>query len=113
MPSDELLTVAEIAELFKINQQTVRNWIDRGELPCVRVGRRVRIRWEDIEKFMEPAGPAMPGVRPLDPQRRGKRSGTRVEAGGCGCRRAFYVTLCEVLVFFVLPAAFFPVTVQV
>jgi excisionase family DNA binding protein len=44
MSSDELLTVAETAQLFKLNQQTVRNWIDRGELPCVRVGRRVRIR---------------------------------------------------------------------
>jgi excisionase family DNA binding protein len=64
MPGDELLTVAKIAELLKLNQQTVRNWLDRRELACVRVGRRVRIRWEDMEKFMEPAGPATPGVRP-------------------------------------------------
>jgi excisionase family DNA binding protein len=42
MPGNELLTVAEVAQLFKVNQQTVRNWIDRGELPCVRVGRRTR-----------------------------------------------------------------------
>ena len=26
-PSDELLTVAEVAEYLKVNQQTVRNWI--------------------------------------------------------------------------------------
>jgi excisionase family DNA binding protein len=39
------LTVGEVAELLRLNQQTVRNWIDRGELPAVRVGeRRVRIR---------------------------------------------------------------------
>jgi excisionase family DNA binding protein len=67
MPDDELLTVAEIATLFKLNQQTVRNWIDRQELPRVRVGRRVRIRWEDVEAFMEPAGPATPGARPARP----------------------------------------------
>ena len=67
MPGDELLTVAEVAQLFKLNQQTVRNWIDRGELPSVRVGRRVRIRWADVEAFMEPAGPATPGVRPARP----------------------------------------------
>jgi hypothetical protein len=29
---DEFLTVREIAELLKLNQQTVRNMIDRGEL---------------------------------------------------------------------------------
>jgi excisionase family DNA binding protein len=27
------LTVAEIAQLIKINQQTVGNWIDAGKLP--------------------------------------------------------------------------------
>ena len=59
--------MTEITQLFKLNQQTVRNWIDRGELPCVRVGRGVRIRWGDREAFMEPAGPATPGVRPSRP----------------------------------------------
>ncbi len=28
----ELLSVAEVAELLKVNQQTVRNWIDDGKL---------------------------------------------------------------------------------
>jgi Helix-turn-helix domain len=31
---DEFLTVAEIAEILKLNQQTVRNWIDQGTLPA-------------------------------------------------------------------------------
>jgi excisionase family DNA binding protein len=48
---DELLTVGYVAELLKLNQQTVRNVIDRGELPAVRVGRR-RIRIE-LERFLE------------------------------------------------------------
>jgi excisionase family DNA binding protein len=30
---DELLTVAQVAERLKLNQQTVRNWIDKGTLP--------------------------------------------------------------------------------
>ena len=35
------------------NQQTVRNWIDRGELPAVRVGqRRVRIRQSELDAFI-------------------------------------------------------------
>lgn len=42
---ETLLTVAEIAEWLKVNPQTVRNWIGRGELRAMRVGsRRVRVR---------------------------------------------------------------------
>jgi excisionase family DNA binding protein len=46
---DEFLTVAEVAETLKLNQQTVRNWIDQGSLAALRIGRRVRIRREDFE----------------------------------------------------------------
>jgi excisionase family DNA binding protein len=50
---DEFLTVAEIAEQFKLNQQTVRNWITAGELAAVRLGaRRVRVRQSDLEAFL-------------------------------------------------------------
>jgi excisionase family DNA binding protein len=48
------LTVAEVAEVLRLNQQTVRNIIDRGELRAARVGpRRVRIRQSDLETFIE------------------------------------------------------------
>ena len=50
---DTFLTVAEVAELLKLNQQTVRNWIDQGSLPALRVGRRVRIRRSDLERVLE------------------------------------------------------------
>lgn len=56
MNSSELeasyLTVAEVAELLKLNQQTVRNWIDQGSLPALRVGRRVRIKRSDLERVL-------------------------------------------------------------
>lgn len=56
---ESYLTVAELAEALKINQQTIRNWIDRGELRAVRVGpRRVRIRQSDVDTFLSRA--AMP-----------------------------------------------------
>lgn len=50
---DDFLTVAEVADVLKLNQQTVRNWIDRGELPALRVGRRVRIRRADFHEMLE------------------------------------------------------------
>ena len=49
----EFLTVAEVAEELKVNQMTVRNWIDTGELPAVRVGaRRVRVRRSALASFL-------------------------------------------------------------
>ena len=46
------LTVAEVAELLRLNQQTVRNWIDQGSLPALRVGRRVRIKRSDLDRLL-------------------------------------------------------------
>lgn len=51
--SDEFLTVAEIAGMLKLNQQTVRNWIDAGTLTAIHVGRRVRISRSDFDRFVE------------------------------------------------------------
>jgi excisionase family DNA binding protein len=51
--NEEFLTVNEVAAILKVNQQTVRNWIDRGELPAIRIGRRVRITRSDFERVLE------------------------------------------------------------
>ena len=70
-PEETYLTVAEVAETLKLNQQTVRNWIDQGTLPALRVGRRVRIKRSDFERILEqsysanrgaPSGPAGPNA---------------------------------------------------
>lgn len=52
-PEESYLTVAEVAATLKLNQQTVRNWIDQGSLPALRVGRRVRIKRSDFERILE------------------------------------------------------------
>jgi excisionase family DNA binding protein len=49
---ESYLTVAEVADILKLNQQTVRNWIDQGSLPALRVGRRVRIKRSDFERVL-------------------------------------------------------------
>jgi excisionase family DNA binding protein len=62
-PDETYLTVAEVAETLKLNQQTVRNWIDQGSLPALRVGRRVRIKRSDFQRILEKsysAGAAAP-----------------------------------------------------
>jgi excisionase family DNA binding protein len=61
MSPEDVVTVAEIAEILKLNQQTVRNWIVDGSLPAIHVGRRVRVRWGGVEAMTKPAGPAIPG----------------------------------------------------
>jgi excisionase family DNA binding protein len=50
---ESFLTVAEVADLLKLNQQTVRNWIDQGSLPAFKVGRRVRIKRSDLDRVLE------------------------------------------------------------
>ena len=49
---DEYLTVKEIADRLKLNQQTIRNWIDEEKLPAVRIGRRVRVRRVDLDAML-------------------------------------------------------------
>jgi excisionase family DNA binding protein len=62
---DELLTVADVAATLKLNQQTVRNWIDQGSLPAFRVGRRVRIRRSDFQRILDESYSGVaPNARP-------------------------------------------------
>jgi excisionase family DNA binding protein len=66
---DEFLTVYEVAALLRLNAQTIRNWIDAGQLPAVRIGRRVRVTRADLDRVMEAgysskAAPAPDGLKP-------------------------------------------------
>ena len=64
---ESYLTVAEVAEKLQLNQQTVRNWIDQGSLPALRIGRRVRIKRSDFERILEESyngGNRAPASRP-------------------------------------------------
>jgi excisionase family DNA binding protein len=51
----QLLTVPQVAEQFQVTPQTIRNWIDQGVLPAVRVGRAFRVRSEDVDALLERA----------------------------------------------------------
>jgi excisionase family DNA binding protein len=51
--TDELFTVSEVAALLKLNEQTIRNWIDSGSLPALRIGRRLRIKRTVLQGILE------------------------------------------------------------
>lgn len=61
---DDLMTVADVARILRLNQQTVYNWVDRGELAALHVGRRVRIRREDFEAMVEAGYTGRTGHQP-------------------------------------------------
>jgi excisionase family DNA binding protein len=54
-PDRQLLTVPQVAAAFQVTGQTIRNWIDHGTLPAVRVGRAFRVRSEDVDALLERA----------------------------------------------------------
>jgi len=49
----DLLKTEEVARLLSLSPLTIRAWRFQGLLPCVRLGRAVRYRREDIEKIQK------------------------------------------------------------
>lgn len=52
---DELLTMEEVASVFRVHLNTVRRQVAQGKLPVVRFGSRVRIRVATVRGFIEGA----------------------------------------------------------
>jgi excisionase family DNA binding protein len=48
----QLVTVAEAAEALRISDRTVFRSIEKGELPVVRLGRRVLLREQDLAAYV-------------------------------------------------------------
>lgn len=44
-------TVGKAAEFLNLSERTVWRLINDGDLPSVRFGRAVRVRWVDLEQF--------------------------------------------------------------
>lgn len=49
----ENLTVKETAELLKVSEQSVHNYIKRGSLPAQKVGRILLIKRTDIDQSLQ------------------------------------------------------------
>lgn len=49
---NDLMTITEVAEYFRISEQTVYRWLKRRVLTAIRIGNVTRIRREDFEAFI-------------------------------------------------------------
>lgn len=52
MTAPRVLTVTEVADVLRVTPKTVYALIKRGELPSFRIGRAVRCREDDVERFI-------------------------------------------------------------
>ena len=48
----DLLTVEELAVIFGLAPQTIRNWVARGKLPHVKIGRRNLFLMRSIKRWL-------------------------------------------------------------
>lgn len=48
-----LISVPEAARRMSVDPATMRKLITSGEIPCVRVGRRILVRPEDLRRWAE------------------------------------------------------------
>jgi excisionase family DNA binding protein len=51
IPNKRLFLIREVAELFRVNPRTVRNWIDTGRLTATKYVGSLRIKREDLIEF--------------------------------------------------------------
>jgi excisionase family DNA binding protein len=53
MSTQKFYTVKEVAALLRVNERTVLNLIDRGELKANRVGSLWRISQEALDEYLQ------------------------------------------------------------
>jgi len=53
MEDIRLYTIDEIAEILKVTQRTVYNYIRSGSLKAIKIGKYWRVKHEDLAQFLE------------------------------------------------------------
>lgn len=49
----KLYTTIQVAELCEVTTETIRNWIDNGDLPALKINNAWRIRKVDLREFLQ------------------------------------------------------------
>jgi len=50
--SKPLLTIHEVADLLKVKESTVRQWVRAGELRAIKFGKEWRVSQKDLEAYL-------------------------------------------------------------
>ena len=49
---EKLLTIDELAKYLQLSRRTIFRMLKRGELPAFKVGKHVRFRWDEVDKWL-------------------------------------------------------------
>jgi excisionase family DNA binding protein len=60
----ELMTIKQTAGFLRVSMGTVRNMVQRGDLPALRVGKQIRFVREDLERWVRRQVHPLPLVSP-------------------------------------------------
>jgi len=66
----ELITIKQAAQVLNVSVSTVRNMLQRGELPALRVGKQIRFVREDLERWIRQRVSRERGLAPVSFVRR-------------------------------------------
>jgi excisionase family DNA binding protein len=50
---DPILTIPEVARYLKVSKSKIYNLVSKKEIPHLKIGRNVRIRQTDLQRWME------------------------------------------------------------
>jgi excisionase family DNA binding protein len=50
---NEIMTVSEVAEYFKISEVTTYKLVQEGKIPAFKIGRHWRVKRSDLGEFIE------------------------------------------------------------
>ncbi|MEG0773075.1 helix-turn-helix domain-containing protein [Clostridium sp.] len=53
MNDNEIMTVSEVAEYFKISEVTTYKLVQEGKIPAFKIGRHWRVKKSDLSEFIE------------------------------------------------------------
>lgn len=70
---EKLLTARQVSELLEVKISTVYDWVWRGVIPCVKLGRLVRFKKPEIFRWVDShtIRPKSPPVRKKESRRAG------------------------------------------
>jgi len=47
------LTTAEVAQLLRVKEETIRRRIRRGKIPAIRIGKGFRVKASELDELLE------------------------------------------------------------